>query len=84
MHEIGVRIVDGGLKPGHTLPDNGFLDEAEVSRTVVREAIKVLAAKGLVESRPKVGPASGRDGIGTSSTPTFSPGRSKPARIRVF
>ena len=26
-----------------------------MSRTVVREAIKVLAAKGLVESRPKVG-----------------------------
>ncbi len=54
MHEIGVRIVDGQLKPGETLPDNGF-GEAEVSRTVVREAIKVLAAKGLVESRPKVG-----------------------------
>ena len=55
VHEIGVRIVNGGLKPGDTLPDNGFLDEAEVSRTVEREAIKVLAAKGLVESRPKVG-----------------------------
>ena len=55
VHEIGVRIVDGELKPGDTLPDNGFLDEADVSRTVVREAIKVLAAKGLVESRPKVG-----------------------------
>lgn len=55
MHEIGVRIVDGQLKPGETLPDNGFVGEAEVSRTVVREAIKVLAAKGLVESRPKVG-----------------------------
>lgn len=55
MHEIGVRIVNGGLKPGDTLPDNGFLNDAEVSRTVVREAIKVLAAKGLVESRPKVG-----------------------------
>ena len=54
MHEIGVRIVDGQLKPGETLPDNGF-GEAEVSRTVVREAIKVLAAKGLVES-----PAEGR------------------------
>jgi DNA-binding FadR family transcriptional regulator len=26
-----------------------------VSRTVVREAVKVLASKGLVESRPKVG-----------------------------
>jgi DNA-binding FadR family transcriptional regulator len=55
VHEIGVRIVDGDLKPGDTLPDNGFVGESEVSRTVVREAIKVLAAKGLVESRPKVG-----------------------------
>jgi DNA-binding FadR family transcriptional regulator len=55
VHEIGVRIVDGELKPGETLPDNGFVGESEVSRTVVREAIKVLAAKGLVESRPKVG-----------------------------
>jgi GntR family galactonate operon transcriptional repressor len=27
----------------------------EVSRTVIREAVKVLAAKGLVESRPKIG-----------------------------
>jgi GntR family galactonate operon transcriptional repressor len=55
VHEIGVRIVNGELKPGDTLPDNGFFDGADVSRTVVREAIKVLAAKGLVESRPKVG-----------------------------
>src|ERR687887_1744910 len=55
VHEIGVRILDGELKPGDTLPDNGSLTESEVSRTVVREAIKVLAAKGLVESRPKTG-----------------------------
>ena len=55
MHEIGVQIVNGELKPGDTLPDNGFVGESEVSRTVVREAVKVLAAKGLVESRPKVG-----------------------------
>jgi len=55
VHEIGVRILNGELKPGDTLPDNGVLDEADVSRTVVREAIKVLAAKGLVDSRPKVG-----------------------------
>jgi DNA-binding FadR family transcriptional regulator len=55
VHEIGVRIVNGDLKPGDTLPDNGFFDGADVSRTVVREAIKVLAAKGLIESRPKVG-----------------------------
>ena len=55
VHDIGVRIVRGELEPGATLPDNGFAEEAAVSRTVVREAIKVLAAKGLVESRPKTG-----------------------------
>src|SRR6185312_3498933 len=55
VHDIGVRIVRGELEPGETLPDNGFAEEAAVSRTVVREAIKVLAAKGLVESRPKTG-----------------------------
>src|SRR5919198_5501039 len=55
VHEIGVRIVRGELEPGDTLPENGLLDEAGVSRTVLREAIKVLAAKRLVESRPKTG-----------------------------
>jgi GntR family transcriptional regulator, galactonate operon transcriptional repressor len=39
-----------------TLPDETALSEQfGVSRTVVREAIKVLASKGLVETRPKVG-----------------------------
>jgi DNA-binding FadR family transcriptional regulator len=55
VHEIGVRIVNGELKAGDAVPDNGLVDEPAVSRTVVREAIKVLAAKGLVDSRPKVG-----------------------------
>jgi DNA-binding FadR family transcriptional regulator len=55
VHEIGVRIVRGELKPGDPLPDDGLLDEPGVSRTVLREAIKVLAAKRLVESRPKTG-----------------------------
>jgi DNA-binding FadR family transcriptional regulator len=44
------------MAPGTTLPDETALSERfGVSRTVVREAIKVLASKGLVESRPKVG-----------------------------
>lgn len=42
--------------PGMALPSETDLStELEVSRTVVREAIKVLAAKGLVEARPKTG-----------------------------
>ncbi len=53
---LGLRIVGGQLGAGQTLPPEADLSaELGVSRTVVREAIKVLAAKGLVESRPKVG-----------------------------
>src|SRR5918911_4134642 len=55
VHEIGVRIVRGELEPGEQVPDDGLLDDPGVSRTVLREAIKVLAAKRLVESRPKTG-----------------------------
>lgn len=52
VHAIGRRIVSGAIRPGELLlPDS----QLRASRTVVREAIKVLAAKGLVESRPKTG-----------------------------
>lgn len=52
VHTIGRRILRGDLQPGSLLPAGGDL---RASRTVVREAVKVLAAKGLVESRPKTG-----------------------------
>jgi DNA-binding FadR family transcriptional regulator len=56
VHEIGVRILRGELKPGDSLPTEEDLSgELGVSRTVLREAVKVLAAKGLVEARPKTG-----------------------------
>jgi DNA-binding FadR family transcriptional regulator len=55
VHAIGVRIVGGELRPGDPVPTEVEGSGAEVSRTVVREAIKVLAAKGLVVSRPKTG-----------------------------
>jgi DNA-binding FadR family transcriptional regulator len=49
-------VLGNGTTPGATLPDEAALSERfGVSRTVVREAVKVLASKGLVESRPKVG-----------------------------
>ena len=52
VHEIGRQILGGEILPGELLPANVGLP---ASRTVLREAIKVLAAKGLVESRPKTG-----------------------------
>jgi DNA-binding FadR family transcriptional regulator len=55
-HDLGARILNGDLAPGHVLPNEATLSaELKVSRTALREAIKVLAAKGLVESRPKTG-----------------------------
>jgi len=56
VEQIGTRIVQGEFLPGEALPNAD--DSAEmlgVSRTVLREAIKVLSGKGLVESRPKTG-----------------------------
>lgn len=54
--QIGVAIVTGRHPPGGLLP--GEIELAEslgVSRSVIREALRTLAAKGLVDSRPKTG-----------------------------
>ena len=52
-----VRIVSGRARPGDILDGEiDASDRLEVSRTAYREAVRILAAKGLVESsRPKVG-----------------------------
>lgn len=52
VHSIGRRIVSGEIRPGEQLPTPARVN---ASRGVVREAIKVLAAKGLVVSRPRTG-----------------------------
>ena len=55
-NHLGARIVGGALEAGASLPNEAALgEEFGVSRTVVREAIKVLAAKELLEVRPKTG-----------------------------
>lgn len=54
--EIGESIVSGVLRPGDALPGEAVLaEQMSVSRTVLREALKVLAAKGLIETRQKTG-----------------------------
>ncbi len=56
VQELGRRIVGGKFRPGDVLPREELLaEQLEVSRTALREAMKVLSAKGLVESRTKVG-----------------------------
>ena len=56
IEEIGRRIISGELPPGQPLPTEAELCAAlGVSRTALREALRVLAAKGLVEPKRKVG-----------------------------
>ncbi len=56
IDDLGQQIVGGRYRPGELLPrEPDLITEYEVSRTVIREAMKVLAAKGLVEVRPKIG-----------------------------
>jgi DNA-binding FadR family transcriptional regulator len=56
VRELGRRIVTGELRPGDVLPrEEALAVSMEVSRTALREALKVLTAKGLIEARPKIG-----------------------------
>src|SRR5258708_39147664 len=53
VEQIERRILSGDLKVGDQLPSERELgDQFHVSRTAVREAIKALREKGLVEVRP--------------------------------
>jgi len=50
--QLADEIVRGALKPGMTLDETELARRFGVSRTPVREAIRQLAASGLVEVRP--------------------------------
>ena len=52
---LGARIVTGQIAEGATLSISALVEELGISLTVVREALKVLAAKGLVDARQKRG-----------------------------
>mgnify|MGYP003871117917 FL=1 len=49
------RIFDGVLAPGSFIDELGLCGEWAISRTPLREALKVLAAEGLVRHEPRRG-----------------------------
>ena len=54
--DLGIAILTGEYAPGDSF--GGEIERSEelgISRTAYREAIRILAAKGLIESRPKAG-----------------------------
>jgi GntR family transcriptional regulator, galactonate operon transcriptional repressor len=53
---IGEKILNGSYVPNETLPDEPSLTVLfGVSRTVIREAVKMLVSKGMLEVRPRTG-----------------------------
>jgi DNA-binding FadR family transcriptional regulator len=56
MREIGLAIVSGRYSQNTILPgDAELMDQFKVSRTVLREAMKTLGGKGLIQSRARIG-----------------------------
>jgi DNA-binding FadR family transcriptional regulator len=54
--QLGTAILSGEYRPGDSL--DGEIEQSValgVSRTVYREAMRILVSKGLIESRPKAG-----------------------------
>ncbi|GEM_PF-145968 len=48
-------VIQGRFRSGEKIPEQDLADELGVSRTPIREAIRILELQGLVESRPKNG-----------------------------
>lgn len=56
VEDLGLAIVSGRQPEGSLLPgDAELIERYGVSRTVLREALKTLSAKGLVQAKARIG-----------------------------
>src|SRR3569833_2056978 len=56
VDDLGLQIVSGHYRQGSLLPgDSDLIERYRVSRTVLREALKTLSAKGLVQAKARIG-----------------------------
>ncbi|MDA8035528.1 MAG: FadR/GntR family transcriptional regulator [Actinomycetota bacterium] len=56
VHDLGAAIVRGALLPGDVVPtEDQLVGQFGVGRSALREGVKVLAGKGLLESRTSAG-----------------------------
>jgi DNA-binding GntR family transcriptional regulator len=53
--QLRERIFDGELTPGSFLDEHQLAEELKISRTPLREALKVLTVEGLVRHEPRRG-----------------------------
>jgi DNA-binding FadR family transcriptional regulator len=53
---MGRSILRGDLRPGDKLPkETDLLDQLQVSRTTLREALTILTSKGFIEAKQRIG-----------------------------
>lgn len=56
MHRLGISIIRGDYKTGQSIPtEKSLCDQYSVSRIIVREAVKMLTAKGMLLGRMSKG-----------------------------
>lgn len=55
VNRVRTMVYDGDLKPGEKVPERMLCESLGISRTPLREALKVLASEGVLELLPNRG-----------------------------
>lgn len=64
VDQLEARILSNNIKDGETLPaERELMNQYNVSRTVVREAIATLSSKGLIVTKPRFRPVARKPNI---------------------